>query len=87
VRLDVFLHKVCILKSRTLAKEACDRDKVRVNDAPAKASREVAVGDRIRLDLGLRVLELEVAAVPAGGVSRKQAGDYVRVLADRRLEP
>ena len=31
MRLDQFLHRVCILKSRTLAKEACDRGKVTVN--------------------------------------------------------
>jgi ribosomal 50S subunit-recycling heat shock protein len=87
VRVDVYLHKVCLLKSRTLAKEACDRGKVTLNGEPAKGSREIAPGDRIGLDLGIRRLELEVTAVPAGGVSRKEAHAYYRILADRRVEP
>jgi len=84
VRLDVYLNAICVLKSRSMAKEACDRDKVSVNGAPAKGSRPVRAGDRIRLDLGLRVLELEVVAVPPGPVSRKQAPEYYKILEDQR---
>lgn len=87
MRLDVYLHKVCILRSRTLAKEACDRGKVRLNGEPAKASREVEAGDRVRLDLGARILELEVVAVPGGQISRKDAHEYYRVSAEERFEP
>ena len=87
VRLDVYLHKVCVLRSRTLAKEACDRGKVTLNGEPAKASREIDAGDVIRLDLGLRVLELEVTGVPGAQVSRKEAHEYYRVLAEKRLDP
>lgn len=84
MRLDVYLNAVCVLKSRSMAKEACDRDKVSVNGTPAKGSRAIRTGDRIRLDLGLRVLELEVTAVPPGPVSRKQAPEYYKILGDRR---
>jgi ribosomal 50S subunit-recycling heat shock protein len=87
MRLDVFLHKVCVLPSRTLAKEACDRGKVILNGEPAKASREIGTGDVIRLDLGVRVLELEVTGVPGGQVSRKGAHEFYRVLAEKRLDP
>lgn len=84
MRLDVYLNAVCVLKSRSMAKEACDRGKVTVNGAPARGSRPVRAGDRIRLDLGLRVLELEVIAVPSGQVSRKQAAAYYKILEDQR---
>lgn len=84
MRLDVYLNAVCVLKSRSMAKEACDRDKVTVNGAPARGSRPVRPGDRIRLDLGLRVLELEVIEVPPGQVSRKQAAAYYKILEDQR---
>lgn len=86
MRLDVFLHRVCILKSRTLAKEACDRGKVAWNGEPAKASRALSPGDRIRLDLGVRVLELEVREIPDRQVSRKDAIRYYRVLSEERSE-
>jgi len=83
---DVFLHRVCILKSRTLAREACDRGKVLLNGNPTKGSHEVHPGDRVRCDLGLRVLEVEVVEVPAGQVPRNEARNYYRLLADERLE-
>ena len=84
MRLDVYLNAVCILKSRTLAKEACERGKVTLNGARAKASHGVEPGDRIRLDLGRRILEIEVLAVPARRVSKQEARDQYRVLADER---
>ena len=86
MRVDVFLHRVCILKSRTLAREACDRGKVSLNGAPTKGSHEVRAGDRLRCDLGLRVLDLEVVEVPTGPVSRKDARNYYRLLSEERSE-
>lgn len=86
MRVDVFLHKICILKSRTLAKEACERGKVSLNGAPVKGSHEVHAGDRIRCNLGIRILELEVVEVPLGQVSRKDAKDFYRLLIDERVE-
>ncbi len=86
LRLDVFLNKTRILKSRTLAKEACDRGKITVNGEAAKASRPVHPGDRVRIDLAVRVIEVEVLLVPAGQVSKKDARDHYRVIEDRREE-
>jgi len=84
VRLDLFLKAVCVLRSRTLAKEACSREKITVNGEPGKASRAVSPGDRIRLVLGLRILEIEVVEIPSGQVSKKTAGDFFRVLVDQK---
>jgi ribosomal 50S subunit-recycling heat shock protein len=78
----MFLHRICILKSRTLAKEACERGKVFLNGVPIKGSHEVHTGDRLRCDLGPRVLELEVLEVPLGHISRKDARNYYRLLTE-----
>ena len=86
LRLDVFLNKVRLLKSRTLAKEACDRGKITVNGETAKGSRSVHPGDRVRIDLGVRLIEVEVLEVPGGQVSRKDARDLYRVIEDRRVD-
>jgi len=86
VRVDMFLHRICILKSRTLAKEACERGKVLVNGTPTKGSHEIRPGDRIRCHLGVRILELEVLEVPPSQVSRKDARNYYRLLAEERIE-
>ena len=86
LRLDVFLNKVRLLKSRTLAKEACDRGKITVNGETAKGSRSVHPGDSVRIDLGVRFIEVEVLEVPGGQVSRKDARDLYRVIEDRRVD-
>jgi ribosome-associated heat shock protein Hsp15 len=85
MRLDLYLHRVCLVKSRTLAKEACERGKVTVNGQAAKGSHTVHPGERVRCDLGFRVLEIEVVAVPQGQVSRKDAPSYYRLLSDERV--
>ena len=87
MRIDVYLSKVCVPKSRSLAKEACERGKVTLNGEPAKGSRTVNAGDSIVLDLGVRVLELEVLEVPLGQVAKRDAPDYVRVVREERREP
>jgi len=86
MRVDVWLNKVCVLKSRTLAREACDRGKVQLNGAEARGSRSVKPGDRVRLDLGVRVLELEVLAVPEGNIPKRRAPEFYRVLQDVWVE-
>ena len=45
LRLDKYLWSIRIFKTRTLASEACDRGRVKINDASAKASKNVSVGD------------------------------------------
>lgn len=52
VRLDKWLQVARVFKSRTLATEACDRGRVTVNGQSAKPHRNLAVGDRIEVELG-----------------------------------
>lgn len=47
MRLDKFLWSVRKYKTRTKAAEAIKKERVSVNDEPAKASREVRFGDAI----------------------------------------
>ncbi len=49
MRLDKWLWAARFFKTRSLAAEAVDRERVRVNDAPAKPAKELRVGDRVAL--------------------------------------
>lgn len=49
VRIDKWMWATRIFKTRTIAVEACKKNRVTVNDAPAKPSRMIKVGDVIRV--------------------------------------
>jgi ribosome-associated heat shock protein Hsp15 len=45
LRLDKYLWSIRLFKTRSLAAEACEKNKVKYNGNPAKASKTVSVGD------------------------------------------
>ena len=72
MRLDKFLKVSRLIKRRTVANEACDSGRVSVNGVPAKASRDVKVGDVVEIRFGERVTKVEVLSV-AETVSKADA--------------
>jgi len=48
IRIDRWLTATRVFKSRTLAQAACEAGHVRINDAPAKPSALVKIGDEVR---------------------------------------
>lgn len=79
MRLDKFLKISRIIKRRTVANEACDAQRVKVNGRPARASYEVKEGDILELSLGGRVMKAEVLSV-AEHVSKDGASELYRVI-------
>ena len=49
VRMDVWLWAARFFKTRPMAKRACELGRILSNGQPAKASREVRIGDRLRV--------------------------------------
>lgn len=49
VRIDKYLSAARFFKTRSLATRACELGRVQSNTQPAKASREVKVGDMLRV--------------------------------------
>lgn len=72
VRLDRWLNAARVFKTRTQATQACTAGRVRVNGAPAKAHRTVAVGDRIEVS-GERDRILEIAGLRDKPVAKAEA--------------
>ena len=73
IRLDKYLWAVRIFKTRSDAADAIRQNRVLVNDAYAKPSREVKVGDRIsvrreRVTYSYKVLDLVSSRQPAKNV-------------------
>ncbi|MDR2974278.1 MAG: RNA-binding S4 domain-containing protein [Propionibacteriaceae bacterium] len=63
MRVDSWLWVVRFFKSRSLATAACRAGKVRINGTIAKASAEVAIGDKVTWRDALRPREVQVAAL------------------------
>ena len=73
IRLDKYLWAVRIFKTRSDAADAIRQNRVLVNDAYAKPSREVKVGDmisvrRARVHYSYKVLDLVSSRQPAKNV-------------------
>ncbi len=52
MRIDKFLKNSRLIKRRTLAKDACEQERVQINGKVAKPGAEVKVGDIIHIAFG-----------------------------------
>ncbi len=64
LRIDKWLWCARFFKSRSLAQEAVEGGHVQVNGERAKASRQVKVGDRLRITRERERFEVEVIGIP-----------------------
>lgn len=63
MRLDKYLKVSRIIKRRTVANEACDAGRVKINGKPARASYDVKVGDVMEIAFGERTVKAEILDV------------------------
>ncbi|MDD6825485.1 MAG: RNA-binding S4 domain-containing protein [Oscillospiraceae bacterium] len=81
MRLDKYLKVTRLIKRRTIANEACDADKVLVNDKPARASYNVKIGDVITICMGQKPLKVKVTAITEH-VTKENAADNYTVISE-----
>lgn len=63
MRIDKYLKVSRLIKRRTVACEACQKEKVLVNGKVVKPSYEVKVGDKIELQIGKNSLKVMVVSI------------------------
>jgi ribosomal 50S subunit-recycling heat shock protein len=63
MRLDKYLKVARIIKRRTIAKEAAEKEKVDINGKLAKPSTAVKEGDLLTLHLGLNIIKVKVTSL------------------------
>src|SRR6266542_3728503 len=83
-RIDRWLWAVRLVKTRSLAAQACRAGHVQINGARAKPAAPVEVGDTVRARLGGRERVVEVARLPG---SRVGADLAAACLIDRSPPP
>lgn len=79
MRLDKFLKVSRLIKRRTVANEACDAQRIKVNGRAARASYEIKEGDVIEMALGGRSLRAEVVSVREH-VTKDGASEMYRII-------
>ena len=73
MRLDKFLKVSRLIKRRTVANDVCDSARVFVNNNPAKASKQLKVGDIITIEYKNFEKSYKVLIIPSGNISIQQA--------------
>ena len=79
MRIDKYLKNSRLIKRRTIANEACDNGKVKVNGKVIKASAEVKVGDVITMEFGSRIIKVEVTDV-SEHVTKESSKELYKVV-------
>jgi ribosome-associated heat shock protein Hsp15 len=77
VRIDKWLWAVRIFKTRTVALEACKKNRVAVNDVPAKPSRMIRTGDIISVRKPPVTYSFKVLGLTANRIGAKLVVEYV----------
>jgi ribosomal 50S subunit-recycling heat shock protein len=76
VRIDKFLKNSRLIKRRTVAKEACDGERVSINGKVAKAGTGVEVGDIVTIRFGSREVTVKVLQLTEGAKKQDAAAMY-----------
>ncbi len=79
MRLDKYLKITRIIKRRTVAKEACEQERVTVNGKVAKPGTEIEVGDVISVAFGTGSVRVKVLEVKET-VRKEDAASLYEVL-------
>lgn len=79
MRLDKFLKVSRLIKRRTVAKEACEGDKVYLNGKNAKPGTVVDIGDIIEIAYGERKVKVEVININEKAM-RGEAKEMYKIL-------
>ncbi len=79
MRLDKFLKNSRLIKRRTVAKDACEGEKVYINGKQAKPSTTIKLGDIIEIVFGEKSVKAEVLNV-ADKPSKEEAKEMYRII-------
>ncbi len=82
MRIDKWLSSVNIVKRRTIAQDMVKSGVVYINGIKAKPSKEVKVGDKVRIDYLNGSKTYEVLKIPTTKTIPKSAKDEYALLID-----
>ena len=87
MRLDIFLKNTGLVKQRSEAKRACDAGWITIGGKSAKASHAVIVGEQILIETDVRLLDVEILAIPARPPAKRDRHRFYRIIREERRDP
>ncbi|MDR0801550.1 RNA-binding S4 domain-containing protein [Fluviicola sp.] len=82
LRIDKYAWFVRLAKTRTLATELVQRNKIKLNDAPVKPSREVKIGDTLSIVKNNATFSYKIKNLLDRRVGAKLVTDYLIDITD-----
>ena len=79
-RIDKYLWSVRIFKTRSMATDACNGGKIKLNGSNTKPSKDLKPGDKIEFKRGVVQHTIEVTAFPKSRVAAKDVALYYNDL-------
>lgn len=79
MRLDKYLKNSRLIKRRTVAKDACEGEKVYINGKQAKPSAQVKIGDTIEIVYGDKSTKIEVLDI-TDKATKEAAKEMYRIV-------
>ncbi len=79
-RIDKYLWAVRVFKTRSIATDACNGGKVKLNGTNTKPSKELKPGDKIEFKRGIVHYTIEVIAFPKNRIPAKETSLYYNDL-------
>lgn len=81
MRIDKYLKNSRLIKRRTIAHDACEQERIFLNDKPAKPGANVKPGDEVLICFGNSRLKVRVKAIPEY-VTKEQAPDLYEIISE-----
>ncbi|MEN8907629.1 MAG: RNA-binding S4 domain-containing protein [Clostridiales bacterium] len=79
MRIDKYLKVSRLIKRRSVAQEACDKKRVKINDKEVKSGAIVKTGDIIEIDFGKSVTKVEVVNITEH-VKKDEAKEMYKII-------
>ena len=80
MRLDKFLKVSRLIKRRTVANTVSEMGRVLINSKPAKPSKQLKVGDIIKIEYHNRTVVAKVLIIPQNNVSIQEASTLYELI-------
>ena len=79
MRIDKYLKNSRLIKRRTVAKDACEQDRITLNDKVAKPGTEVKEGDIVEIKFGNNTIKVRITKI-LETVRKEDAADMYEVI-------